>query len=243
MSNDNLGDRIKGYENAYRISLPMRMPIIIRVDGCHFHSYTKGCQRPFDLKLIEAMNTVAITLCQEIQGAKLAYVQSDEISVLLNNYTSLNFEPWFSNNLQKMVSVAAGIASSVMTEESIKIFGAIKRAEFDARAFLLPKEEVCNALLFRQQDATRNSVQMLARSLHSHKECTDKNNSELQEMIFQKGMNWNDLPAAQKRGRCIIKEQYDKEGVLRSRWIVDENIPIFSQDRNYIEQHVFLLIE
>lgn len=238
-NHDNLGDRMKSfYEDAYRISLPMRMPVVIRVDGKAFHSYTKGCKRPFDEALSAAMNSVAIELCKEIQGAKLAFLQSDEISVLINNYTSLNSEAWFMNNLQKIVSVSAGIASAVMTEESVNIFGKIKRAIFDSRAFVLPKEEVCNYFVFRQQDATRNSVQMVARSLYSHKELHKKNNSELQDLIMDKGINWNDIPTSQKRGRCIVKETYLKDSVERSRWIVDNEIPIFSQNRDYIGKEV-----
>jgi tRNA(His) 5'-end guanylyltransferase len=127
----------------------------------------------------------------------LAYVQSDEISLLITNYQTLDTQSWFDNNLQKMISVAAGVASSTFTTESWRIWmdedtPSLKKivpAIFDARAFVLPKEDVVNYFLWRQQDATRNSVQMLARSLYSHKECTNKNNSELQELIFQKGIN------------------------------------------------------
>ena len=124
-----------------------------------------------------------------------------------------------------------------------------KQAYFDARAFILPKEEVCNYFIFRQQDATRNSVQMLARSLYSHKECTDKNNPELQEMCFKKGINWNDCPIPQRRGRCIIKKSVPGSAInkkskelvefQRSEWMVDNEIPIFSVDRKYIDKFVY----
>ena len=126
----------------------------------------------------------------------------------------------------------------------------IKPAAFDARAFIVPKEDVCNYFLWRQQDATRNSIQMLARSLYSHRECEDKNTSQLQELIFRKGINWNDCPVYQKRGRCIIKKSAMHQGTnpktgevvsgMRSKWVVDNEIPIFSQDRNYINQFVHL---
>ena len=236
MKKDSLGDRMKSfYENAYRIHLPMRIPLIIRNDGRSFHNYLKGCKRPFDENVIHAMNIVATELCKEIQGAKIAYTQSDEISILVINYTSLESEAWFQNNIQKMASVSAGIASSVMTEESIKIFGKIKRAVFDSRVFLTPVEDTNNYFYFRQQDATRNSVQMAARAIYSHKECNNKNNSQLQEMLFQKGINWNNLPTSQKRGRCIIKRQFEKNGAIRNEWVVDNEIPIFSQNKNYIE--------
>jgi len=269
MSQDSLGDRMKSYEDCYRTNLPIRMPVIMRIDGKAFHSYVKGTspvgkkvEKPIDQGLVDCMNDAAIKLCQEIQGCQIAYVQSDEISLLLTNYQDIDTQSWFDNNLQKMVSISAAMASVTFTQNSWKIWGVdssnedpyylTKEAYFDSRAFVLPKEDVCNYFLWRQQDATRNSVQMLARSLYSHKECTDKNNSELQEMCFQKGINWNDCPIPQKRGRCIVKTKTIKEGrnpktgeVLqaeRSEWVVDNNIPIFSQDRRYIDQHVFPLM-
>jgi tRNA(His) 5'-end guanylyltransferase len=193
----------------------------------------------------------------------VAYVQSDEISLLLNNYKEIDTQPWFENNLQKMVSVSAGMASAVFTSLSAKIFGGTyKIAIFDSRAFILPKEEVNNYFLWRQQDATRNSVQMLARTLYSHKELNNKNNSQLQELCFQKGFNWNDCPTSQKRGRCIVKKEIVKMGTVRPYldksgnlvmpsdraireahtvrkvWEVDNEIPIFSDDKSYIEKYV-----
>jgi tRNA(His) guanylyltransferase len=263
MSNkDSLGDRMKTYESAFRTHLPIRIPVIMRIDGKAFHSYTKGCKRPFDKDLIEVMDDTAKALCKEVQGCQLAYVQSDEISLLLVNYEDIDSQSWFDNNLQKMVSITASVASVTFTTNSWKIWGLeqdeevfgathhiIKPAFFDSRAWVLPKEEVTNYFLWRQQDCTRNSVQMVARSLYSHKECTDKNNSQLQEMIFQKGLNWDKFPTSQKRGRVIVKQLSNKlahnpktgevTNSIRSEWVVDNEIPIFSADRYYIDKFVY----
>jgi tRNA(His) guanylyltransferase len=266
MSQDSLGDRMKSYEDCYRTHLPIRMPVIMRIDGKAFHTYTRGCKRPVDSGLVECMNLTAIELCKQVQGCQIAYVQSDEISLLLTNYQDIDTQSWFDNNLQKMVSISASIASVTFTMNSDKIWGSdvvdsqagdlidiprFRSAYFDSRIFVLPKEDVCNYFLWRQQDATRNSVQMLARSLYSHKELDCMDNSELQEAIFHKGINWNDCPVPQKRGRCIVKIKTMKEGrnpktgevfqSERSEWVVDNNIPIFSQDRKYIEQYVYPL--
>lgn len=248
MSNDNLGDRMKCLEDAYRIRLPIRLPVIIRVDGKSFHSYTKGLERPFDARLTSVMDDTAKYLCTNIQGARIGFVHSDEISILLNNYGNFQTEPWFDNNIQKMVSVAAGMASAVFTGLSPRLWGTNKLAVFDARAYILPKEEVANAFLWRQQDATRNSIQSLAQSLYSPKELHGKKSAELQELCHQKGVNWNDLPTSQRRGRCIVrttsekKMKHPKTGeeitFQRSEWVVDSEIPIFSQDRNYINQYL-----
>lgn len=140
------------------------------------------------------------------------------------------------------------MASSYFTSISSRIFGKQKLAVFDCRAFVVPKEDINNMFVWREQDATRNSIQSLARSLYSHNQCNNKNCSELQEMCFQKGINWNDCPTWQKRGRCAIKVQLDKTCknrsinedvvVTRSEWIIDNNIPIFSKDKNYVEQYI-----
>ena len=248
MSHDTLGDRCKKYEASFRTILPERMPVILRLDGKSFHSYIKGCKRPFDENLYSCMNDTAIYLCKNIQNAVLAYVQSDEISIVLNNYKDINTASWFDNNAIKMCSVASGMASAYFTSISDRIFGKQKIAVFDCRAFVVPKEDVTNVMLWRQQDASRNSVQMLARSMYSHKACVDKNNSELQELCFQKGFNWNNCPTSQKRGRCIVKVPVLKTGTnpktgesfqaIRNEWSVDNEIPIFSNNRTYIDKYL-----
>lgn len=247
MSRDSLGDRIKGYEDSYRHYLPNRMPIIIRIDGKGWHQYTRGCQTPFDFKLIDCLNETAIHLCKNIQGAKLAYLQSDEINILVYNP---NFETqgWFDNNFSKIISVSAAMASAHFTSISHKVFSQPKLAYFDARAFVVPVDEVVNVFEWRQQDATRNSVQMLARSLYSHKECNNKNISELQELCWQKGQNWNNLATYLKRGRCIVKSYSEKDAfnpktqetikAVRAEWIVDKEIPIFHRDKTYISKYL-----
>lgn len=234
-----LGDRMKSYEKACATVLSPRTPVIIRVDGKAFHTYARGCERPFDHKLIAAMDAVALTLCAEIDGAKLAYVQSDEISIIVHTYRTFEQQPWFANEVQKLVSITAGIASAVMTQESPSVFGEVRRACFDSRAFTLPEADVNNYFVWRQRDWTRNSVQMLARSLHSHRQCDRKRNAELQEMCSEKGHNWNDLPTHLKRGRCVVKVPRlvaGKSGddVWRGKWEVDGEIPIFSQNPAYV---------
>lgn len=235
---DALGDRMKRYENAYRASLPWRLPVVVRIDGRAFHTYTKGCERPFDERLMSAMNACAAAVCEDAHGAAFAYVQSDEISVLLHGYRALDSQPWFDNGVQKIVSIAASLASAEMTARSPDVFGKVKRAQFDARVFVLPEAEVCNYFIWRQQDATRNAIQMMASAHYSHRELHCKNTNAMQEMLFQKGVNFNDAPASHKRGRCIARETFEVDGSTRHRWTTDNEIPIFTQDRNYIERHL-----
>jgi tRNA(His) guanylyltransferase len=227
MSDLSIGSRMKeNYEEAYKIVLPKRLPVIIRLDGRAFHGITSKCEKPFDIHFMSCMNLTALALCEEVQNTVLAYVQSDEISLLLNNYKNLDTDSWFGNELQKIVSVSAGIASSMFCH-----YSGHKSAHFDSRAFILPKEEVVNYFIWRQQDWERNSIQMLAQSLYSSKELYKKNKKQLHDMCFAKGHNWNDLETYKRRGSCAIKNKENGEC-----WLIDSNIPIFTKDRNYIEK-------
>ncbi|MGD1416419.1 tRNA(His) guanylyltransferase Thg1 family protein [Bacillus stercoris] len=238
---DKFGDRMKGYENAYRTHLPKRIPVIIRIDGKTFHTYTRGMEKPFDEYLSDAMWRTCIYLAQNIMGCKLAYTQSDEISLLLTNYDKLTTEAWFDNNLQKLVSVSASLATAKFNEIMRLKYPEKQLALFDARAWVLPKDEVCNYFLWRQQDATKNSISMVAQANFPHKQLQGLNGGQLQDKLYlEKEINWNDLPTWQKRGACIKKHYYEKNGALRSEWDVDLETPIFSQDREYVEQYVYL---
>ncbi len=269
---DELGTRMKEYyENRTRTYLPRKTFTIIRIDGKAFHTYTRGLKRPFDVDLINDMDHTAKYLCESIQGAKLAYVQSDEISVLLTDFETINTDAWFDGNIQKMVSVSASFATSKFNElrlsrkvlniikEGKTFFDAFKNfksANFDSRTFSIPyKDEVLNYFIWRQQDATRNSISSVAQSLYSHKDLNGKSTDEMQEMIFQKGINWNFFPDGQKRGRVIMKktklvpvkdEAYAKskdksnfiinnEGIFveRNVWVPCDP-PIFTQDKSFL---------
>lgn len=260
MSNDNLGERMKKYEFVTRTHLMRRTPVIIRVDGKAFHTFTKGFKRPFDDVLIKSMQDTMKYLCENIQGCVLGYTQSDEITLVLTDYANLNTAAWFDYNIQKCASVAASMATMAFnkafannitaywgrqvgkktngspdTEYLSKILDARQKgAMFDARVFNLPREEVCNCLLWRQLDASRNSIQMVAQSEFSHKQLQNKTCDQLQEMLFQeRGINWNDYQTHYKRGSCCVKRR-DENG--RNKWIIDLNIPKFvDAGRAYVD--------
>lgn len=231
-SKDGLGDRMKKfYENRTRNLLPRRTYTIIRVDGKAFSTYTKGLERPFDYQLIEDMDETACYMCKNIQGAKLAFVQSDEISIVITDFDNLSTDAWFDGNIQKMVSVSASLATAKFNELRPN-----KIALFDSRVFTIPtRTEVKNYLIWRQKDATRNSISIAAQSLYSHKELFGKSTDQMQEMCFQKGINWNDYPAKIKRGRVVVKEIFEVDGALRGRWSSIDP-PIFTQDDEFVEE-------
>jgi len=250
---DSLGDRMKhNYEDRYRIYLTRRTPVIIRVDGKAFHSFTKGLNRPYDMVMKKSMWATATALCENIMGCQLAYIQSDEISLLLIDYKKLTTEAWFDYNLQKICSVSASIATRAFNrwfrycaEETVSrgtseeekyyklCYGKFDKAEFDARAFNIPENEVCNYFIWRQQDATRNSIEMLGRCYFSAKELHGVSSNKIQDMLMlEKKVNWNDCPTFFKRGACVRKV-YSERGTT---WEKDLEIPIFTQNRGYIEE-------
>ena len=275
MDKTTLGDRMKNnYENITRYYLTRRMPVIIRVDGRSFHTFTKGFKKPFDDVLVKTMQDTMKYLCENVQGCVLGYTQSDEISLVLTDYAELTTDAWFGNNLQKMCSVSAsmatltfnkafndnivkyidnnldsdcGVTKDLTEYTKILINARNKGAMFDSRVFTIPKEEVCNALIWRQQDATRNSIRSVGQANFSQKELHGKSCNDIQDMLMlQKGINWNDYSTTLKRGSCCIKAddsltEYDEVGNIcgytkRSKWVIDNEIPIFTQDRNYVER-------
>ena len=270
MRNDNLGDRMKTYEDVTRTHLTRRTPVIIRIDGKAFHSFTKGFEKPFDSVLVEAMQQTMKYLCENIEGCVLGYTQSDEITLVLCDYKKLTSQAWFNNNIQKICSVSASMATMAFNlafRQNVKEWNVdcyadmvatclsrskvqydkyvskFDKAIFDSRVFNIPKEEVNNCLLWRQQDATRNSIQSVAQANFSHKQLEGRNCNELQEMLWQeKGINWSDYPTHLKRGSCCVKSTYtleiDGKDVQRSEWVIDNEIPIFSQNTWYVNGRI-----
>lgn len=249
MSNtgDSLGDRMKGYEDVTRYNVLRRTPVIIRLDGRAFHTFTKCLKHlddlstsPYSTKMHDVMSATTVALVHQIQNVQFAYTQSDEISLLLRDWDKHETEQWFDGGIQKMISVSAAIASVTFNH----FFRDIREpesynqlAQFDSRVFNLPKEEVTNYFIWRQQDASRNSVQMYGRHYFSQKQMHGKNNSMVQDMMMKEhGVNWNDMPTWTKRGSCAY---HRPEGMDYPYPVIhDDEIPLFTADRNYVDKYL-----
>ena len=237
MDNSNLAVRMKKfYENVPKTNLMRRTPVVIRIDGKAFHSFTKGFKRPFDEVLIKTMQETTKYLCENIQGCVLGYTQSDEISLVLVDYQRFETSAWFDYEVQKMCSIAASMATMAFNKffyENVFLYNGMasvdmsnkkypykevyakavkKGAMFDARVFNIPKEEVTNYIYWRQLDASRNSIQMVGQANFSHKELQNKSCNDIQDMLItQKRINWNDYPTVCKRGTAVIKKIIARE--------------------------------
>lgn len=248
MDTSNLANRMKEYEKRNRYYLQKRTPVAIRVDMRAGHTFTRGFDRPFDKIFMASMQETALFMCKNIQNAKFAYIQSDEITIILTDYDTFETQPWFEYRTDKLCSIAASMATMAFNKFFIEnitkylisvdsvdfdnpyVVALNKGAMFDARCFNIPKEEVTNLIYWRQLDATRNSIQMVGQANFSHSELQNKSCSMIQDMLHeQKGINWNDFPSDCKRGAACRKV----DGV----WQIDKEMPILkNEDRKYVDE-------
>lgn len=239
---DDLGMRMKNYEKAIgNITLP-KTPVIIRVDGVAFHTFTKNINVDNDPtsaygpseKFHNVMQKTALNLCSTIQNAVFAYHQSDEISILLRDNIRIETQQWFNGKVQKMSSVSAAKATAYFNYFWAEEFpdnplGLEQKPVFDSRVFNLPEHEVINYFVWRQKDAIRNSVNSIARKFFSHKQLNNKKKEEVVRMLQeQHNIDWNDYHLWAQRGAGILKNNKERG------WIIDNSLPIFSVDRYYI---------
>ena len=244
----NLHERMKQYEAVSQTYLMRRTPVIIRLDGVAFHTFTKKFDKPFDKMFGKAMEWTTRSLVNNIQGCVLGYTQSDEISLVLQDYKNLDTDAWFDYNVQKLVSVSAKMA----TYEFYRAFENVlcgydphkclstywpalkdNNVGFDSRCFNLPIEEVNNYFIDRQRDAEKNSINLLAQQYYTQEELNGINTKKLQDKLFtEQGVNWNNLPIDQKRGCTVIPRNDPKFEEYNGF------TPIFSQDPYFINSRI-----
>ena len=257
---ETLSEKMKRLEGESEIKLKSKTPVIIRLDGKAFHTFTKDLDKPFDVDLSNIMQYTAMKLAEEIQNVKFIYSQSDEISMLLTDWDNPNTDTWYGYRVQKMTSVSASIATLAFSqkvrnltseywarmmardipweEEQVynrkyDIWKSKKFiALFDSRAFNLDINEVSNYFLYRYKDAKRNSVQALAQSIFTQSQLEGKNIEEMIQMVNENsGIDYNTLSDLQKTGFAIYKDDNGK-------WKLDLEVPDIYENRDYIEKWI-----
>jgi len=225
-----LGDRMKFYESAFiNQRLMPQLPAFARIDGKGFHNWTKGLERPYDKTFSQIMIDVTKMLVEDTQ-AVIGYTQSDEITL---SWYSEDFKSqiYFDGKISKIISVVASMTTAYFNSLVAQRLAYTNKeaAFFDCRVWNVPTLwEASNVFLWREQDATRNSIQMAARSVYSHKQCDNKNMNELQEMLFQKNINWNNYPDSFKRGTYILNHR----STTGSKIMLEGNLPVLSTIEN-----------
>ncbi len=223
----------RDYEDALRLRLPRRTYAVIRIDGRGFHRFTAGLERPYSRALADALDAAAIRLAMEMIGCRFGYGQSDEYSFLLTDFEREDAPLWFDGNVQKIVSVSAslftGAFNAAFQKNPDRDCGI---AAFDSRVMVIPRRsEVMNYFLWRQLDASANSLNMLASAHFPHDELAGKTTAEKHEMLHAKQINWAKQSPDFKRGRVVRP----KPG---GGWTVDLEIPIFNRNPDYLEELV-----
>jgi tRNA(His) guanylyltransferase len=229
-----LTTRMKGYEDAFRYYFTKRTPLIVRLDGKSFSTWTKPLET-FDMRMSNWMQEAVKYAMAEIQGCVFAFSVSDEISLFLRDWDKLTTCAWFDNNLQKIASVSASLVTAKFNE-TVKDSGYRlnngKLATFDSRAFTLPKDEVVNYFIWRQHEGIRNSVQMLGQELFGHAAIKGMNNNEVKRKIEieKPEQSWDKLDPIFRHGFAIRK---DEDAITTS-------VPLFKEDRQYIEDLIYV---
>lgn len=210
-----LGDRMKSYEQPSTSRKAFKgQPLIARLDGKNFHTFTRGLKRPYDERLSALMLEVTMALVDRFQ-AIIGYTQSDEITLVWHSSTTATAEYPFDGRFQKLDSLLAGFASAYFSHRlpvflpektpfgrfDERVF--VAPPTFDARSFVVPSLlEAYHCFLWRQQDCVKNAISMAAQSMFPHKELQGLHGPEMQELMFSKfGVNFNDYPAFFKRGQ------------------------------------------
>lgn len=211
---DDLGNRMKAYEAPSTGRRVFKgQPLVVRLDGKSFHTFTKGLERPYDQSLSDLMVATMKALVDRFQ-ANIGYTQSDEITLVFLSEPEDRGDLNFDGRLQKIETLTASFAS-VYFNKHLRNYLPQKADElpiFDSRAFAVPNaQEAYHSLLWRQQDCTKNAISMAAQSMYKQSELQGKNGSELQEMMFQKGVNFNDYPFFFKRGTFARREGVERE--------------------------------
>ena len=258
MKPTDFGTRMKKYEGmeAYRQVLPL-IPVMARLDGRSFHTFCRGLAKPYDQRLSRIMKEVTSFLVAET-NALMGYTQSDEITLVWHT-TEPRSELLFDGRIQKMTSVLAAMATAKFNA-IMPILIPEKAGDLpilDCRVWNVPNmTEAANVFLWREQDATRNSVQSAGQAAFSHSVMQGLHSNEVQQLLLMEAdINWNDYPAYFKRGTFIQKRRvlmpYSREELERlppmhdarknpdlkvERWnLVELDMPPFGRVANRVE--------
>ena len=207
-----LADKCKWFEKNFspETMIPL-LPVVIRIDGVNFSSYTKNFTKPYDIGFSHLMEALTKELVDET-NAIIGYTQSDEITLILYS-NSMDSSIYHNGKKQKILSKLTSHASNFFNSNKNEYINNKKFATFDARIYQVPNLEwACNQLLWRENDCKRNSIQSLGYYELGHSAIFNKNTDEVQELLYsKKGINWNDIESRFKRGIYIRRKTVSKK--------------------------------
>ena len=202
MDNETFAKRMRSMQQSSDFRLPKKNYTILQLDGKAFRTWTKGLDIPFDSAFVRGMDGLAELLVAKIPNVKLAYVQSDEVNLVLADFENENSEPYYANRIQKVVSTSAGLASAYMT----RAFPDKPLAVFDARFWVAPdKESVKDWFVWRQADGMKNSVRAVGYARFSSSQLMNKNTQDVRNMLTEIGDPWEAYDEGLQRGRVVTQ--------------------------------------
>lgn len=221
-----LGDIQKDFEasEAARAIMP-GIPVLARLDGRGFHNFVKGLKRPFDERLSLCMKETTQHLLDKC-NAKVAYTQSDEITLCWPNPEDEGTKLFFGGKFQKLCSVIAAMCS-VRFNKCVELclpdsYGE-KEPLFDCRVWQVPNLKVAaDNFLWREMDARKNSVSMAASTYLSHSELLGKSTKERITMLESKSIDWAAYPEFFKKGTYYRRTK-------RSRFLTHDELMVIPE--------------
>ena len=201
MKNDDFGDRMKAYEKEYtEAHIPIDQILCVRIDGKGFSKFTKGFKKPFDDRLGETMKKTMMALVKETH-ASLGYTQSDEITLIYTPGEKAT-EYMFGGKVSKINSILASMATYHFNRLLSVYIDVDKPAFFDCRAWAVPDLiEASNVLLWRVQDARKNSISSLFRWTAGHSKMHGLSGDEMKTLLKSDYFtDWDELPNKYKCG-------------------------------------------
>jgi len=245
-----VAEQVRRLEAETRLVFPSQTHVVVRVDGKNFGAYTRNLDKPFDLGFVEAINATACAMVKEITGASMAYVQSDEISVILSDLASAKTQPYLAGVHSKVVSITAALATANF---NVAFAHAGKMpALFDSRAFPVSDREMVTAyLISRQTDARRNALGMVCDAVLGKSVTMNKGTVERKEMLREKGVEFDNFDKGLISGRVVVPqvtvedvefvntrtgEREVAKQMSRKRWVVEDAPDFYLSATNLLDR-------
>lgn len=240
-----LKDRIEGYQTSADYRLLNRLPVIICINGRGFSKVTQLLDKPFCPKLSECMLSTMLKLCTDIEGALFSYHFNDEIIIVARNDQTADTSPWYDNKLQKICSITSSIATLHFNEcISTLHLDMTGDSLFTSQIFVVPTiAEAINTIVYKQQQNFYTSIQLSCfyellkkydknsiKEMLSGLDLDDKKGLLLQESKVE----FNDYPTTFRRGAAAYKIPKIIDGVMKNKWHLNSELPIFTQDQSFL---------
>jgi len=240
-----LKERIDDYQLITDCKILPRIPIVICINGRGFSKTTQLIDKPFCNIFSECMLTTALQLCSNIEGVLFAYQHNDEIILITRNDQNNDTDPWYDNKVQKLCSATSSIATlffnKIAQSKQLNLTG---DAIFLSQVFGVPTQaEAINTIIYHQQQNFYTAVQSAC--LYNLLNKYDNNSirdllagldidGKIDLLSQECGINFNDYPMAFKRGAAIYKVPKIVDGVMKNKWFVNSELPIFTRDQSFL---------